>query len=294
MLANALIKKNQKYQTKGKIGYGSRNYINPFFEKKRKSKNTGLVFDFFEKVKYFILSLIILIISISAFLLFSSLFSINEIEVNGSGRIDKEEIKKIADMQINSNYVKIFSQKNIFIFNTNKFKGELESRYAFNSLTVSKKYPHKLVISFKEKTYAFILNEDNKFYYADQEGSIIEEVSPLEITNKAYLIINNESDQKILNKYISFNKEYINYALNLFALMKKNEDQFKISQIIVDNDLKTIKVALENGPKVFFNTEKDAVEQISKLLIIKLEKIKNDFAKKEYIDLRYGDSVYYR
>jgi hypothetical protein len=51
---------------------------------------------------------------------------------------------------------------------------------------------------------------------------------------------------------------------------------------------------LKLGPAVYFNIEEDIDKQINKLIIIKNEKIKKDFNKKTYIDLRYGDRVYYR
>jgi len=51
---------------------------------------------------------------------------------------------------------------------------------------------------------------------------------------------------------------------------------------------------LIDGPKIFFNTEEGIDKQINKLLVIKNEKLKDDFNGKEYIDLRYGDRVYYR
>lgn len=294
MLANKLIKQNQKYQTKGRIGYGSKNYANPFFEKKRKSVQTGPLFDFLRKIR--IASLIILGASacLAAFALYSGFFTIKDIEINGGGRINQDEVRQIVNDQINSSYIKILPQKNILIFSKDRLKASLESLYSFNSLEIIKKYPKKIQINFKEKTYAFIFKEDGKFYYADEAGSIIEEVSPLEITNKAYPTIDNQSSQKIANKAITLNPDYIRFSLALYPEMKKHEDQFKVTEIIFDDDQKTVKVALENAPRVFFNTESDIGEQIKKLLIIKQEKLKDDFMKKEYIDLRYGDSVYYK
>ncbi len=49
-----------------------------------------------------------------------------------------------------------------------------------------------------------------------------------------------------------------------------------------------------DGPAVYFNTEKDINAQIAKLLIITDKKLKDNFKNKKYIDLRYGDRVYYR
>ena len=67
----------------------------------------------------------------------------------------------------------------------------------------------------------------------------------------------------------------------------------KIDRFIVDST-DTLKVILVDGPYVMFDLTKDLEKQISKLSVLKDQKLKSDFFNKEYIDLRYGDRVYYR
>ena len=56
----------------------------------------------------------------------------------------------------------------------------------------------------------------------------------------------------------------------------------------------TIKIKLIDGPGIYFNIDENLKQQLDKLLVIKNEKIKDDFLTKQYIDLRFGDSVYFR
>jgi hypothetical protein len=48
------------------------------------------------------------------------------------------------------------------------------------------------------------------------------------------------------------------------------------------------------GPKVYFNIKNDLDKQVKKLAVIKCEKPEAEFKVLEYIDLRYGDRVYFK
>ena len=50
----------------------------------------------------------------------------------------------------------------------------------------------------------------------------------------------------------------------------------------------------QNGPMIYFNLQEDIEKQVTKLLVLMNEKLKNNLGEKEYIDLRYGDKVYYK
>jgi pyruvate/2-oxoglutarate dehydrogenase complex dihydrolipoamide dehydrogenase (E3) component len=57
-------------------------------------------------------------------------------------------------------------------------------------------------------------------------------------------------------------------------------------------EFNTIKVKFRNGPLVFFNTKTDVVSQIDRLVLVKKEKIGDNFSKTNYIDLRYGSRIF--
>jgi hypothetical protein len=295
MLINKLLKPKNQYHSKGNMKFSSKEYENPFFENKKKFRGGfSLNFSFSRGIKLLLCALSLVLIVLVASAIYSGYFDIKNIEIKGEGRISTDDIRNIVRNHINEKYFKIISQKNIFLFSTEGLKRELENKYVFDSLDITKDFPDKLQVVFKEKTYAFILKEDEKFFYADKEGTIIDEISPLEISDKAYPVIKNESASKTMEGKIIFNVDYINFALLMFAEIKKYPDDIKIDYFVVDNDVKSLKLALTDGPKIFFNTDHGIAIQVEKLLTLKREKLKDAFAKKEYIDLRFGESIYYR
>ncbi|MFA4833557.1 MAG: FtsQ-type POTRA domain-containing protein [Patescibacteria group bacterium] len=297
------------YKRRKKIDYYDKNLANPFFHRRRKKR---ISFSTSWSGKRKLMALLILVLAGGlVWLIFSqTIFSINNITVRGAIRIPTGEIENLAWQQTREKRFLFFPQKNIFTFSKEGVKGKLEQSYSFEKLTINKNLPHTLVIDIQEKSYAFIWCEGEKYYYADIDGYMINEVSPLEIKQKKYPIIQNQGDGKIINDSagglgrIDINENHINYIINLsdrFLAGKNGAGEaggsfqdLIIEKFIIDKDANTVKMALAEGPTVYFNTNEDQEKQIKKLLTIKEETLKDDFKNKSYIDLRYGDRVYYR
>lgn len=294
MLSDIKSKKHKRvYQSKGRMRYGSKSYSNPFFDDKKKNKKS-ISNPFSLKAKIFIFLFIVLIFGILWFLFYSNFFKIKNITASGGGKISPSEIEKISWDEADNNFFVLFPKRNIILFNTKNVSERLNEKYSFNELTISKKFPNQINISYNEKKYAFVWKEDDKLYFAGIGGEVISETVEEEIFGKNYPLIENLSDVKISNRQISIDHSYIDFAILAFSKLKNYSDEFKVSKLILDNEVNTVKIQLIDGPTVYFNTERSVDEQVDKLRIIKNEKIKDDFAHKIYIDLRVGNSVYYR
>lgn len=270
--------------------YQRKKYTNPFFQQSKKRKRHNASSSRILKIsKFFLLGLIFFIGLTVWFIVYSNYFSIKTIEVRGGDRINPELIRELAWKQIDDSYLAVIPQKNIFIFNKNKLKDTLENKYVFNDLFIIKKIPDKVIVEFNEKEYALILQSGDRYYYCDDRAEVISEIdNVIEVSQKDYPIIEN------LIERTKIKQEQISYILNLFQAFKDYEKEFKINKFIIDKELNTVKVKLLNGPKIFFNTREEMEKQINKAVIIKNEKLKESFFTKEYIDVRIGDSIYYR
>jgi len=320
----------KKYIKKGKkFDYYKKEYSNPFFHQKKRKKIKIPSFPKLRlgqrswRVKLIIVEIMVLIVGLVWFFCFSSFFLIGNITVayfeqnhqdhnpdvysqdhnntinrwsagSSTGRISTEEIKELAWQQTKRRRFLFGSQENLILFNKNKLIKTLSEQCCFDDLVVEKNLPDTLVIKFKEKTYSAIWYEQDKYYYIDAKGNIITETNPLEINQKNYPLIENVGENKILNKKIEGQEENINYIILLFNEFKKGHHGFEIERFIIDKEIDTVKMAINHGPEVYFNTSASIDKQVTKLLILINEKLKDDFSNKTYIDLRYGDRVYYR
>lgn len=282
-----------------KFDYSGKKYSNPFFRRKRKkgvlpaSSGKLLKSKWTWRSRLIALTFIIISVGLIWFFYFSSIFNIVSMEVSGNNKITADDIKNLAWKQTEENRFFILKQSNLNLFNKDKLAAELNAEYYLEYLSISKKFPGTIIINLKEKEYSAVWYESDKYYYIDNNGNIFSEADPLQIKQQNYPLIENKGNAKIKDNIVKADEGNIGYIIGLFKGLN-NYNNFKIDRFILDSDVNTVKVKILNGPEIYFNTRENINKQIAKLLVITGNKLKDNFEDKEYIDLRYGDRVYYR
>ncbi|MCU0679598.1 MAG: hypothetical protein MUC28_04115 [Planctomycetes bacterium] len=229
------------------------------------------------------------------FVFYSNFFTVKTIEARGEGRVDPAELEKLAYDQADRTFFVLWPENNLFLYDIPMLQNELNRKYSFSNLSIYRKLPSTLIIDYLEKSYALIWQEHEKYYYADERGSIIEEVPAVEAKEKNYPLIENLSDQGFKDRQAPVSEDYLSAVFIIYAKFKDNQtEELTLKSFKYDQEINTVKAALIDGPDLYFNMVEDLDKQFNKLITIKNERIKNDFSKKTYIDLRYGDRVYYR
>lgn len=279
-----------------KIDYKNKKFENPFFNKKKKAKKIKKINKIPNlKIKFYFSLGFLFIVFILWLMFYSNIFFIQKIVVEGTVRAQPNEIANEVLKQTEGERFFIGTQNNIFVFDTEELKNNLMERYDFKSINILKERPGTIKIKVDEKNYAYVWKEKDKYYYADIDGYIIKEVNPLEIKESNYPLVNNQGDDKIYENKILVSEEKINFITEIFSYLQKNNSyDIEVETFIIDNDEHKVTLRIIGGPEVYFNSEESADAQITKLSIIKDERLKEDFYSKSYIDLRYGDKVYYR
>jgi len=287
-----------------KIERSSVRYRNPFHIKK------GL-FNF----KVFKVINIILIIGILAclyFFIFSNFYNITNIEVFGNQIISADDILDITNNYLATNKLFIFKNRNIFIFNKNEFKKKINQAILLDDIKIEKILPNTIRLTLKEKNVALKWISNDQEYLIDRQGIIIKRIyklttpeifqinKPAQSTNSAltadnYLIVKNSAnnDANLGDKVL--NPENIDFIFKL----KEQTDKlgyFQIKDVLVPNNLpQFIIIETNSGWQVFFNLADNLDDQINRLNVLIRDKIKKENLNRlEYIDLRLGESVYYK
>lgn len=274
-------KKRQKdYQVKG--------LKNPFFRIKKKTSS--------KFVKIRLILLFLFFIFVVWFFWFSPVFNIKNIKVQGLNRVKPELIMQISWQQTEANRFLIFTQKNIFSYDNRSLIKNINSTFNFSKLEINKKWwARELIIKIEERPYAFIWQEGAAYYFSDKDGNLINDESVSEEQKKQYFILENRAGNTLIldNKQININKDYLPFIFAVNEKIKNNPD-FKVNRYYINNELNTIKLVLDNGPEIYFSTREEPLGQLTKLITVKRETIKDSFDKLKYIDLRYKDKVYYQ
>ncbi len=270
-----------------KKDYKRKKYRNPFFVEKKKKKQAW-------RLMGQVLAGAFVLALFGAgfwFICYSSYFLISDIQIQGSVDSINKQINSYIEKKLKEKKYFILPQKNIFLFNADKAKSELSSLYFFSQLNIKKDYPHTLIIAYQQSQPAFIWLENGQYYYLDKAGHVLTPAKN-QAEKKHLILIENTTTPKIKGQQLEIGKDQLNFILNLAVNLDKYSLPAKIDRLRIDNSEYAITLVLEKGPLIYFNTRLNSRMQLEKLSLVIKEKIKDDFFKKQYIDLRYGDMVY--
>ena len=273
----------KRKNTNIKADYQAKELKNPFFY--RNSKGAG--------VFWLSLLILVLLIALAWFLFMSSFFKIEKIEINGLSRVDDSEIRVLVENQLEKNSLLFLSQRNIFIFKKQELSDDILERYNFSEISIKKGLSKTLKINLSERPYAFIFQEGSDYYYASKDAYIIKDETVSEEDMEKYFILENKS--KLIrissNSKLNLKPEYLSFVFRLDeALNYQNE--LKINKYIIEQELSSLILDFKDGPLVYFNLDRDPVEQFEDRSIVVKEKMENSFNNHNYIDMRYGDLIY--
>ncbi len=269
-----------------KKDYQSKNLCNPFFHKtKKKPKKNVVVFLF--------VAIFFIFIFIIWFFFASSIWQIKNIQIEGLTRCSDIDIKnKIINQSSGSRYG-LFKQTNIWLFDELEAEKNILTAYNFSSFKIIKKPANTLLIKIGERPYSFIFQEGTGLFYASSDAYIIRESAVLDEDKAKYLILENKNPNSLISEQnkINISETYLNFILDLSNRLSKYQE-LPVEKFVIDSEFNTIKVKFRDGPLAYFNTKTDAQEAINRLVLVKKEKIKDNFSKTNYIDLRYGDRIF--
>ena len=269
-----------------KKGYTNKNYSNPYFNNKQEDTSLDKIS---LKKKILACFVFLLLIFIGWLLIFSNLFLIKNIKIIGSNRVSEQEIINIVTPLFDGG--RFCPVKNIFCFNSELAKEKILEKYYFKNLLVKKSISRNLEIIIEEKPYFAVWIEDGQIYLIDEVGNITANGTASDLGSST-MVIENIGKEKIKNN-LARNKDFLEYGDNLFR-KTKTMPEIKAKKYFIDDEKNTIKIETEQGVSIFFSVNENIDKQVEKLLTLIRERPGENFFKKKYIDLRFGDRIYFQ
>ncbi|MDD4412487.1 MAG: hypothetical protein PHR00_02465 [Patescibacteria group bacterium] len=225
---------------------------------------------------------------------YSDIFKIKIIDVSQNINISTEDVRGIVEDQMQDYKYLVLPQANLFVFDTAEFKEKAFEKYQLYSIDIKKNiFSQRVVIKLAEKDYNYIWREGNDFYYINNLGEII----LTKTTGDNNLItIDNTTSSLRENKLIKIDQKYLSYIKELDAVLRKNNHNLGDRQFIYDGAISGLKIQLINGPQLFFNIDRSIDEQLNKLDNLRRVEFRDGtkLNNLNYIDLRFGDKIFYR
>jgi cell division septal protein FtsQ len=222
------------------------------------------------------------------FFVFNPFFQINSIEIYNSTNINEDSLHRYVEKKVaKENF--LFTSRSIFFVSEKNIREDILSQTSIiKDISIEKIFPSKikLILEEREPIAVWCKKKNMEFcFYIDKEGIAFQKIKNTEkmllpiIMEKEFVLGEKVIEEDFLKNIFFLRNELhkLNIEIRYFNLSKKN----------------TIEVSLKDSWDVLFSLN-NYKEEVKNLKFI-LEKMNQENIKKlNYIDLRFGDRIYYK
>ncbi|MFC1687300.1 cell division protein FtsQ/DivIB [Patescibacteria group bacterium] len=279
--------RGKRIQRRRGINETSPQFSNPLFKKSSWSSLVVL------HPGFFFLALLTIVIGTVYLFLFSPLFNISSIIVEGEQGISESSIKLHVVEQSEQFRIGIIPQNNLLAFSRSGLKELLRTHYDLESLIVTKKLPGTISISFSEKNpFAILVSGENR-YYIEENGLLSAEMTT-ESTIEGYI----EIIEEVSLGPPTVGTSVFSSSVAVFIQGLSNRLQADIGVsiekwMIPSFESEQIHALTPDGWRIFFHMNKDLNQQYDNFLAT-WNHYFTESPPNEYIDVRILDRVIYK
>lgn len=276
------------FQQTQKRRYQSRNYRNPHLDHKKPIR--------WKLVGAFGGGLVV-VLGLMTFLFAHPLFGIERVEITGREYIQRAELESLIASYTRESALLVFTRRNRFLFSDDVLAQRLQKTFALSSISVTLQ-EGMILIDLEERTSNLFWKTQDRLFVVDLEGIVVREITDPEDS------ILKQPNLKELPIFVDANAvsvsvgspvltpEEIENAFQFFTSLKTAG----IAYTYIELDRlagKWVRLVTQTGYSILFDLTGDMNEQFHNLTVVLQEQVE-DPTTLEYIDLRFGDKVYYK
>ncbi|MDD5749519.1 MAG: FtsQ-type POTRA domain-containing protein [Patescibacteria group bacterium] len=214
---------------------------------------------------------------------------VDRISVSGNENFSAQEISEAIEEELSAVVFHIFKRNNYFLLKTDALEEFLLTHYNFESVLVTKKFPKSLMVEVKEKISHFIWQRDDVLYLIDSKGALNGQIRAQNETD-GLLLLEDKRMSRIDDNQV-FSQEEIDRLNTLYFTWESIFSQsFAINRLLIDDNW-DIDIITDAGFYIKLSPQ-DVERQILNLDRVLTEVINS--SEIDYIDLRFGDRVYFK
>lgn len=234
-----------------------------------------------------------IILVILLILLVQSIFQIKyfqheTVKLSGQNDLNVEEVQNFVNQELAFDRWLFFRNNNYFLIPINELQDKLKTKYNLEEAKIEKKWPDILEIAVKEKSSHFIWQKDDTLYLLDAQGLLNRQISVLD---DKYLVLEDKRDYRPAGEEI-FTLEEIDIINKIYvSWMDLIASKAKLTKITIYNNW-GLELHTETGFYVKIDKDQSIFEQLNNLKTVLEENIAG--VDIDYIDIRFGDKVYFK
>lgn len=182
---------------------------------------------------------------------------------------------------------------NRFLLNEERVKQILSEEYIFDDVLIEKQ-SQTMLITVSERLSSLVWQSGDKMYFVDIEGTVTRNLSSEDLnTPLASLpIFVDRSNTEIKVGESVLNKNCIQGTFNFLDLL--NQGGVKVKTVFTDSPHSSwLAAKTAEDYEIYFNPDEDVEKQANHLFAILRESISNP-SQIDYIDLRFGNHIYFK
>lgn len=228
----------------------------------------------------------------SIFFLNHKSMHIENILVEGQKNVQKEKVESIIRDSLEGRYLWMYSRSNIFFYPRRVIKDNLfEEFYSIENIDLSFVNNHTVRVEISEfSPIAMWCSEEKECYFINDQGLIFVK-EPLIHTNQFIKYFGGIDGDPLGQIFISY--KYFRDLQDFVKLLRRLE--IEVSSIEVEKD-EVFNVITKTGAKIIIDSEDSVLNMFDNLqTVMNRDAInKAQFGNIEYIDLRFGNRVFYK
>jgi cell division septal protein FtsQ len=220
--------------------------------------------------------------------LFHPLFQVSSVVVENSADINERNLVEYINQKAQRKFL-FLNSRSIFLFSGKKTQNEVLSQIStIKDISIKKVFPGEIRVDLVERNPVGIWCKEyntKNCYFIDKEGIAFLKTEDINI---GLLLIVKDGEYSLGKRVVS--EGYINTIFSLITELRRMKIELNYVSLKKEN---TIELVTKEGWSVLFSLENNKSE-LNNLKLI-LEKIdKNKIKNLDYIDLRFGDRIYYK
>ncbi|WKZ29279.1 MAG: hypothetical protein QY323_00955 [Patescibacteria group bacterium] len=248
------------------------------------------------------------------FLAFSANFRVTDIQVNGTDRIPSWEIQDAVKETLSGRRWLLFPKASILVVSEEDLVASLQERFVLESLVVTKRPPHTLVIDLTERISAVLVQLPDgsqamvdlqgtvtRLYKAGEALDVVPRLGPtfdeqLGRVRAPYPVLFNDKNETLKLREQAVRPATVQTVIDLPKLFdaRFNRAPYLTETHIDGANAQTLRVVTSEGWAIYLDASSEVAEQLDNAQTILKTKVGPDRKNLDYIDVRFGDKIFFK
>lgn len=248
------------------------------------------------------------------FIAFSPAFRVTDIQVNGTDRIPSWEIQDAVMETLGERRWLVFPKASILIVSEENLVASLQERFVLESLTITKKPPHTLVIDLSERISAVLVQLPDgsqamidlqgtvtRLYKAEEALDVVPRLGPtideqLGRARAQYPVLFDDKNETLELREQAVRPQTVQAVIDLPKLFDARFGRAPyLSETRIDGaGAQTLRAVTSEGWAIYLDASGDIGEQLNNAQTILKTKVGSDRKNLDYIDVRFGDKIFFK